>query len=173
MECYVGDEVIYFDGAEDGATPDDIVGARKQRIDFTHTIKIKPKTRMRIEDNQSLYGEYNEQQLSINLDPINDAYMIIITDESGNAVYEKSINAGNIVGLNIDISTYPEGLYTVTVENSNESFIGEFKAQTTGIKEVRMKKEDTRGYIHNLQGQRLSSLQKGLNIVNGQKVYVK
>ena len=27
--------------------------------------------------------------------------------------------------------------------------------------------------IYNLQGQRLSSLQKGLNIVDGQKVYVK
>ena len=88
-------------------------------------------------------------------------------------VYEKDINAGNIVGLNIDISKYPKGLYTVTVENSNESFTGEFKTQTTGMKEVRMKKEETRMSIYNLQGQRLNSLQKGLNIVNGQKVYVK
>jgi hypothetical protein len=88
-------------------------------------------------------------------------------------VYEKPINAGNIVGLNIDISTYPKGDYTVTVENSNESFTGEFKAQTTGMKEVRTKNEETRRNIYNLQGQRLNSLQKGLNIVNGQKVYVK
>jgi hypothetical protein len=172
MECYVGDEVIYYnDEYEDGATPDDIAGARKQRIDFTHTTKIKPKTRS--EEEQSLYGEYNEQQLSINLSPINDAYQVSITDESGKAVYEKSINASSIVGLNIDISNYPKGDYTVTVENSNESFTGEFKAQTTGMKEVRTKNEETRMYIYNLQGQRLSSLQKGLNIVNGQKVYVK
>ena len=179
MECYVGDEVIYFnDEYEDGATPE-VMGARKQRIDFTHTIKIKPKTRpevksrTRSEDNQSLHGEYNERKLDINLDPLNDAYLVSINNGSGDVVYEKSINAGSIVGLNIDISAYPEGLYTVTVENSNESFIGEFKAQTTGMKEVIMKKEDTRSHIYNLQGQRLSSLQKGLNIVNGQKVYVK
>lgn len=170
MECYVGDEVIYFDGAEDGATP---AGARKQRIDFTHTIKEKPKTRMRGEEEQSLYGEYNEHQLNINLNPINDAYMVSITDESGKAVYEKAINAGSIVGLNIDISKYPEGNYTVTVENSNESFTGEFKAQLTGIDEIRSKKIEAKGYIYNLQGQRLRSLQKGLNIVNGQKVFVK
>ena len=174
MECYVGDEVIYLnDACEDGATPDDIAGARKQRIDFTHTIKIKPKTRNGSEEDQSLYGEYNERNLDLNFDPLNDAYQVYITDESGNAVYEKAINAGSIVGLNIDISAYAEGRYTVTVENSNESFIGEFNAQTTGIKEVRTKKEETRMYIYNLQGQRLNSLQKGLNIVNGQKIYVK
>ena len=174
LSCTVGDEVIYFnDEYEDGATPDDIAGARKQRIDFTHTIKIKPKTRNGSEENQSLYGEYNERKLDLNFDPLNDAYQVYITDESGNAVYEKAINAGSIVGLNIDISAYAEGRYTVTVENSNESFTGEFKAQTTGIEEVRSKKSEVRGFIYNLQGQRLSSLQKGLNIVNGQKIYVK
>ena len=174
LECSVGDEVTYYNSEEDDSY---IMGARKHRIDFTHTIKIKPKTRTEVktrsEEEQSLYGEYNERKLSINLDPINDAYMVIITDESGNAVYEKSINAGNIVGLNIDISKYAKGHYTVTMENSNESFIGEFKAQTTGIEEVRSKKQEVRGFIYNLQGQRLRSLQKGLNIVNGQKVYVK
>lgn len=176
MECYVGDEVIYLNDVEDGATPAE---ARKQRIDFTHTTKIKPKTRPEVkartrnEAEQSLYGDYNEQQLRINLNPINDVYMVSITDESGNAVYEKSINAGSIVGLNIDISTYPKGDYTVTVENNNESFIGEFKAQLTGIDEVKSQKSEVRGFIYNLQGRRLSSLQKGLNIVNGRKVLVR
>ena len=171
MACAVGDELIYFNVEyEDGATP---AGARKQRIDFTHTIKEKPKTRMRGEEEQSLYGEYNERQLSIDLNPIDEAYMVSITDQSGKTVYEKPINAGSIVGLNIDISKYPEGNYTVTVENSNESFTGEFKAQLTGIEEVRSKKIEAKGHIYNLQGQRLSRLQKGLNIVNGKKIYVK
>lgn len=40
-----------------------------------------------------------------------------------------------IVGLNIDISAYAKGRYTVTVENSRESFTGEFETQTTGIEE--------------------------------------
>ena len=167
LVCYVDDEVIYFNGAEDGATP---AGARKQRIDFTHTPKIKPKTREGSEENQSLYGEYNEQRLSINLDPINDAYTVSITDDSGKVVYEKPINAGNIVGLNIDISAYSEGCYIVTVDNSNESFTGEFNVITTGIEEVKSQKSEARGFIYNLQGQRLNSLQKGLNIVDGRKV---
>jgi hypothetical protein len=111
--------------------------------------------------------------LDINLDPLSDAYQVCITDESGNAVYEKAINAGNIVGLNIDISSYPKGHYTVTVENDNESFVGKFETQTAGIEAVRSKKLETGGFIYNLQGQRLRSLQKGLNIVNGKKVYVK
>jgi len=172
MECYVGDEVIYYnDEYEDGATPDDIAGARKHRIDFTHTTKIKPKTRS--EEEQSLYGEYNEQQLSINLSPISDAYQVYITNESGNAVYERVINTGSIVGLNIDISAYAKGHYTVTVENSQESFTGEFETLTNGIKATRINKEGIRTGIYNLQGQRLNSLQKGLNIVDGKKVYVK
>ena len=171
MSCVVGDEVIYLnDVHEDGATP---AGARKNRFDFTHTIKVKPKARTRNEEDLSLYGEYNERQLSIDLNPISDAYQVRITNESGKAVYEKIINAGSIVGLNIDIATYPKGHYTVIVENRNESFTGEFNAQKTGIQEVRMKKEDSNSYIYNLQGQRISSLQKGLNIVNGRKVFVK
>ena len=171
MSCVVGDEVIYLnDVHEDGATP---AGARKNRFDFTHTIKVKPKARTRNGEDLSLYGEYNERQLSIDLNPISDAYQVRITNETGKAVYEKIINAGSIVALNIDISTYPNGHYTVTVENSNESFTGEFNAQKTGIQEVRMKKEDSKSYIYNLQGQRISSLQKGLNIVNGRKVFVK
>ena len=168
MSCIVGDEVIYlYDKVEDGATPAE---ARKKRFDFTHTIKTKPKTRTGEE--QSLYGEYNDQQLGINLDPLDDAYLVSITDESGKAVYEKTINAGSIVGLSIDISAYAKGSYTVTVENSSESFTGEFETQATGIKEIRNNRDEKGIQIFNLQGQRLNTLQKGLNIVNGQKIYV-
>ena len=174
LACLVGDEIIYLnEDYEYGAALDYIAGARKQRIDFTHTIKEKPKTRTREEAEVSLYGKYNEKLLSINLNPIDEAYMVSITDESGKVVYENPINAGSIVGLNIDISKYPKGNYTVTVENGNESFTGEFKAQLTGIEAIRSKKIEAKGYIYNLQGQRLSSLQKGLNIVNGKKVYIK
>ena len=198
MSCSVDDEIIYLnDEYEDGATPK---GARKKRFDFTHTIKIQPKARIEREksdvyinsserevarpkvkarirrgEEQSLYGEYNDLLLGINLDPLDDDYLVSITDESGKTVYEKAVNAGSIVALNIDISTYTKGLYTVTVENSRESFTGEFEfeTQTTGIKEIRNNNVRMRTEIYNLQGQRLNSLQKGLNIVNGQKVYVK
>lgn len=173
ISCTVGDEVIYLnDRYEDGATPESM-GARKNRFDFTHTIKTKPKARKRSEEEPLLYGEYNDLKLDIHLNPLDDAYQVRITDDSGKVVYEKVINAGNIVGLNIDISAYEKGRYTVTVENSNESFTGEFEAQTTGIEAISYQPSAVRHHIYNLQGQRLSSLQKGLNIVNGQKIYVK
>jgi hypothetical protein len=173
MSCTVGDEVIYLDDSyEDAATPKEM-GARKQRFDFTHTIKTKPKAPMRRGDEMALYGEYSQQQLAIHLNPLDDAYLVRITDETGKDVYQKAINAGSIVGLNIDISAYEKGRYTVTVENSNESFTGEFEAQTTGIEAIKANKEDVRNDIYNLHGQRLSTLQKGLNIINGQKVFVK
>ena len=134
MSCTVGDEVIYLnDEYEDGATPE-VLNARKQQIDFTHTIKTRPKAPKRGESQQSLYGEYNALQLDINLTPLDDAYLVRITDKLDNVVYEKSVNAGSIVGLNIDISTYAEGRYTVTVENSEESFTGQFEAQMTRIR---------------------------------------
>ena len=171
MSCAVGDEVIYLNEKyEDGATPG---GARKDRFDFTHTIKTKPKAPRRSEDAQSLYGEYNNLQLGINLNPLDDTYQVSITNESGKVVYEKAINAGNIVGLNIDISAYAKGRYTVTVENSQESFTGEFETQTTGIEENVIIRKLKNVSIYNLQGQRINYLQKGLNIVNGKKVYVK
>ena len=173
LSCSVGDEVIYYNSEVEDPY---ILGARKGRFDFTHTTKIQPKTPMRREksdEGSQLHGEYNEQQLGINLDPLNDAYLVRITDEVGKVVYEKAINAGSIVALNIDISAYAEGRYTVTVENSQEIFTGEFEAQATGIVEVRSERSEVVDGIYNLQGQRISSLQKGLNIVNGQKVYVK
>ena len=173
MACAVDDEVIYLnDEYEDGATPENM-GAQKRRFDFTHTVKTQPKNPRRREAEQSLYGEYNDKLLGINLDPVDDAYLVRITDETGKVVYEKAIDAGNIVALNVDISSYAIGRYTVTVENSQESFTGEFETQTTGIEEISSKRSEVRDYIYNLQGQRLTSLQKGLNIVNGKKVYVK
>ncbi len=198
MSCTVGDEVIYLnDEYEDGATPEGMI-ALKKRFDFTHTTKLQPKAPIKRENSdasissserevarpkvkvpkrsgeeQTVYGEYNDKLLGINLDPLDDAYQVNITNESGKVVYEKTINAGTIVGLSIDISAYAKGRYTVTVENSNELFTGEFETETTGIEETIYNKVETKTEIYNLQGQRLSTLQKGLNIVNGKKVYVK
>ena len=176
MSCVVGDEVIYLnDDYEDGATP--VAAEARKRIDFTHTIKIRPKSRMLREARQSLYGEYNDQQLGVNLVPLDDAYLVRIADETGRAVYEKAINAGSIVGLTIDISDYAKGHYTVTVENSLESFTGEFETQTTGISNALrpMKDEGIRNnHIYDLQGRRLTQKPtKGVYIQDGKKVVVK
>ena len=164
MACYVGDEVIYFNNEyEDAATPE-AMNARR-RFDFTHTVKTQPKIPRRREAELSLSGEYDNLQLGINLDQLDDTYLVCISDETGKEVYEKTIDAGNIVALNIDISAYTEGRYTIIVENSYESFIGEFEARTTGIEEVRKEKEVPSNHIYNLKGQRIEQPRKGVNIV--------
>lgn len=169
MSCTVGDEVIYLnDEMEDGTTPE---GARKGRIDFTHTIKIKPKARITRGAETPLYAEYSNQQLGINLNPLDDAYLVRIADETGKTVYEKAVNAGNIVGLNIDISAYAEGRYTITIENSSETFTGRFETRPTGIEEAKSKCLETKGAIYDLQGRRLAAPPaKGVYIQNGRKM---
>ena len=169
LVCKAGDEIIYYNSEEE----DPFSMGAKKRFDFTHTIKTKPRTRSEAEE-QPLYGEYNDQQLGINLDPLDEAYMVRITDESDEVVYEKAINAGNIVGLNIDISAYPEGRYTVTIENNGESFTGEFDTKTTGIQELKSSRIEELKSIYNLQGQRVTTPVKGgIYIQNGKKLIIK
>ena len=169
--CKAGDEIIYYNSEEEDPFS---MGAKKHRFDFTHTIKTKPKARTREDDAEALYGEYNNLLLGINLNPLDDTYLVRITNESDQVVYEKTINAGSIVGLNIDISAYPEGRYTVTIENSGESFTGEFETITTGIKELKNSRIEKLKSIYNLQGQQLKTApQKGIYIRNGKKVVIK
>ena len=52
-------------------------------------------------------------------------------------------------------------------------FMSSHVATPTGIYEVRSKRSDVRGEVYNLNGQRLTRPQKGLNIVNGKKVVFK
>ena len=182
MSCTVGDEVIYLnDECEDGATPE-VLNAPKTRFDFTHIVKEKPKAPKRRGEETSLYGEYSELQLGINLEPVDDAYLVRITNETGKVVYEKAINAGNIVALNIDISSYPKGRYTVTVENSYETFTGEFEPQTTGIEELvgdpfvdtTHSNASSDKPIYDLQGRRLTTLpSRGFYIQSGRKFIIK
>ena len=168
--CKAGDEIIYYNSEDEDPFS---MGAKKHRFDFSHTIKTKPKARTREDDAVSLYGEYNNLLLGINLNPLDATYLVRITNESDQVVYEKTINAGSIVGLNIDISAFAKGRYTVTMENSSEVFTGEFETLTTGIQELKSSRIEELKSIYNLQGQRLNRLQKGLNIVGGRKVFVK
>ena len=103
-----------------------------------------------------------------------------ITDESGKTVYGKAVNALNIVALDIDISTYAEGRYTVTVENAQESFTGEFEVQTTGIKVLDKLTISQSDDFYDLQGRKLSNskwsngqIRKGIYVKDGRKFVVK
>ncbi len=119
----------------------------------------------------SMYGEYNGQQLGLNLNSLNNTYQVSITDEAGKALYEKTVDAGTIVGLSIDISTYAKGRYTVTLENNSEVFTGEFGTLTTGIEAAVNKAAAVKGTIYDLQGRRVDSpSRRGVYIKDGRKI---
>ena len=183
--CTVGDEVIYLNEQlleEQGI--DDPDYAKKRRFDFNHTVKTQPKAPgNRNEAIGDVYGEYNSQQLNIVLGSLDDAYVVRITNQkTGETLYEKAINAGSIVALNIDISAYPEGQYEITIDNSNETFNGVIDT-TTGIDEIVNGKSLNSKSIYNINGQRIgpskSSLKedwrgsKGVYIVDGKKIFIK
>jgi hypothetical protein len=174
IACCVGDEVIYFnEQLADKLSYDNPTYAKKRRFDFNHTVKTQPKTPLRRGEETALYGEYNTQLLDINLKMLNTAYMVRITNQNtGEVVYEKAVNAGSIVALDIDISEYPKGQYAITIENSYEVFNGVIDT-TTGIDEIVNGKSLNSKSIYNLQGQRMNSLQKGFNIIEGKKIFVK
>ena len=67
--------------------------------------------------------------------------------------------------------------YPITVSDGETSFTQRFGVavigNTTGIYEVRSLRSDVRGEVYNLNGQRLTQPQKGLNIVNGKMVIIR
>ena len=51
--------------------------------------------------------------------------------------------------------------------------MGDFGDEETAIEGVKANNSANEGAIYNMAGQRVSKLQKGLNIVNGKKIVVK
>ena len=149
MQCTVGDEVIYNDDAlldpfdktndnESGVPIDPEV--KKQWLDFTHTVKTKPKgprkdgspstgseTGMMEEGNgtdeaQALTGEYSAKELFVSLQPLAGPYTVSISNAAGKVVYEKEVQTSNVVALNTDLTKYADGTYSLTVENADEAY---------------------------------------------------
>ncbi len=182
MSCTVGDEVIYLnDSYEDGVSPD--ANVPKRRIDFTHTVKVKPKAPVRKNTDETeedpLVGEYSDRLLNIDLGKLNNDYSMVIKNQNDSVVYVKSVRANEIVALSIDISDYDGGDYTINIENADEVFSGVFSINPTAIHEVASDSNEyglrTKDVIYDLTGRPVTKdrLSKGIYIQNGKKVLVK
>ena len=183
MECTHGDEVLYYDASLiDCVTPPDENEARKNRLDFSHTIKSQPKVKALShkvnEENETLSGEYSTKELFVNLLPLKGKYNVTLTDAGGKVVYAKQVQTDNVLALNTDIARYPAGTYTLTVENDNESYEASFTIEGTGVEPIHNAQciiHNDGNAIYDLQGRRLNkeSLPKGVYIVNGKKLIIK
>ena len=131
ISCTVGDEVLYYNhNLIDGVTPDPSE-VKKNTIDFTHTVKTRPKAPRRGAVNETggdepLTGEYSLKELFVNFKPLSGPYVITICDDSGTEVYRKEVQTSNVIGLNTDISGYSKGEYIITVENNEEAYTANF-----------------------------------------------
>ena len=130
-------------------------------------------------DEETVTGEYSIKELFVNFNTLTGPYTITVTDAAGQPIYNKVVQTSNVVALNTDISTYPKGSYTITVENEEEAYSAEFTiSDEDGLSPIMTNDElrithDEAGRVYNLNGQRLMKPQRGVNIVNGRKVVVR
>ncbi len=177
ITCTVNDEVLYYNerliiifSDSEGSSH-----VKKNWLDFTHTVKTRPKGPRRVEaesDEEALTGEYSIKELFVNFKTLTGPYTITVTNAAKDIIYNKVVQTSNVVALNTDISTYPKGSYTITIENENEVYSAEFNIKDEdGLSHTLSPVKQ--GSIYNLKGQRLTKPQRGVNIVNGHKVVVK
>jgi hypothetical protein len=95
-----------------------------------------------------------------------DLYMLV--KNASNEAQFKKVTSGSIAA----------GKAFLKINNSGASALSPvmnvvFADGTTGVNDVRRKKEEVRSEFYNLNGQRVANPQKGLYIVNGKKVIIK
>ena len=117
---------------------------KKQWLDFTHTVKPRPKSPRKKESSLTpdpgltpcpspvgegsnvgegnLTGEYSDKDLLVSLVPLQGPYIVTLTDAGGEEVYVKTVQTSSVVALNTDLSKYPAGSYMLTVENADEAY---------------------------------------------------
>jgi len=186
LTCSVGDEILYMKGDLNSIWPDNDV--KKQWLDFTHTVKPRPKAPRRSEsveageEEESLTGEYSARELFVNLKTLDGAYTVTMRNSQSEEVYRKEVQTSNIVALSTDLTKYAKGTYTLVIENDAESYtatltIGDEDGITSPMANGKESMVNVQWLmfngIYDLTGRRLTSRPaKGLYIEN-QKLKVR
>lgn len=188
ISCMVGDEVLYYDEEMVHAITGTDTEVKKKWLDFTHTVKTRPKAPERgvkseksdddlvaNSEEETVTGEYSVKALFVNFTTLAGPYAITITDAAGQEVYRKVVQTSNVVALNTDISAYPKGSYTLTVENEEEVYAAllNINDENSLSPTPSPAREGSAGAVYNLSGQRLTVPRRGVNIIDGKKVAIK
>ena len=181
MECMVGDEVLYCNSSlHDGVTPDQ-TEAKKKRLDFTHIIKSQPKVPRRLAESaandseQTLTGTYSSQMLQVDMSPLTGTYVVTLVDDEADTLYVKESQTNHILALQVDLSRYSAGNYTLTLANDWESYTAVFTLEGLGLSPIPSPIENRADAVYDLQGRRLSGdgLPKGIYIQGGRLRIIK
>ena len=201
LSCTVGDEVIYLfvngDNTEIGYDSDPFITpyfaneAKRQWLDFTHTVKTKPKAPRRVgtantDNGQGLTGSYSDQQLFLNMKALLGSYTVTIRNADEAEVYRKNVQTSSLMAINADLSKLPQGIYTLNIENSEEAYTAtlQLALDANAIRDITdalNAKHSTLNY-YDLSGRRLfvpagtaasAVLPPGIYIKDGKKICVK
>ena len=186
--CTVGDEVLYMDNTWAEEQLGMGSGVKRQWLDFTHTVKTRPKAPQRTvaaqqaaDADAELTGEYSDSKLILYLKPLSGAYTISLCNEAGTELYRQAVLANQVVSLSTDLTRYAEGNYVLTVAGANESYTADLNiGQPNGIHGIgqdapNVSPHSTQGpqlpnAYYDLQGRRLSRPQAhGIYLHNGRK----
>ena len=179
MECTVGDEVLYCDEVLRDGLSSNNAEVRKNKLDFSHVIKSQPRTpRRRANEysNNLITGEYTAQSLYVNFTTLCGAYTVALTSIKGDVVYIKQVQTDNVLALDIDLSGYDEGDYTLTVENDHETYTAAISLKGgSGVDSLTPSpssiERGTETAVYDLQGRKLNAVpQRGLYIQGGKKI---
>ena len=89
------------------------------------------------EESTILTGEYSDKDLLVSLVPLKGPYTVTLTNCGGKEVYAKTVQTSSVVALNTDLSKYPAGSYTLTVENADEAYTAQLNiGEGNGIKGI-------------------------------------
>ncbi len=196
ISCSIDNGEIIFLKEESLPYPSEV---KKKWLDFTHVVKPKPKSPQRVSaskedaseegaatsdeaaEPEMLTGEYSARELFVSLKTLTGAYTVTLTDAAGKVVYRKDVQTSNVVALNTLLTDYPDGEYTLTVENAEEQYTALLSLPLVddAVRDLQDDKsvngKSVNGKWSDLSGRHLNSwpTRKGIYIKDGRKVLIK
>jgi hypothetical protein len=182
LSCTIYNDTLYSDARYTDAVSeywDEDNETKKQKIDFTHVIKTKPTSPQPVSTNISLlWGEYSNAVLNIDFEGMNGRYKINVRkDGEQQDRFSANQETHNLQSLDVNLAGYPDGDYTVVVENDGESFTAHFALPLdgTGISPIQNSQftiHNEADAIYDLSGRRVVNPKRGLYIQGGRKVLI-
>ena len=182
ISCYTAIDTLFQSSKYTEAVSeywDEDSETKKQKIDFTHVIKTKPTSPYVAANINLVEGEYSNAVLNIDFEGMNGRYRINVRkDGEQQDRFSANQETHNLQSLDVNLAGYPDGDYTVVVENDGESFTAHFALPLGGtrIESIQNSKftiHNGADAIYDLSGRRVINPKRGLYIQGKRKVLIR
>ncbi|MBQ9558736.1 MAG: hypothetical protein IJV08_01965 [Bacteroidaceae bacterium] len=181
LSCTVGNDTLFHNPryTEEISTvweAEEEAEVKKEKIDFTHVVKTKPTVPRKVAANGAqeaqVGAEVSELSLDITFSGLSGSYTVSLRNEADEQVFAQRMETDNLRSLDVRLTDYEAGRYTVTVENDQEAYFASFHFEGSAIRPVGS--DATEAPLYDLTGRRLSlPPARGLYIHNGKKHIVR